>query len=65
MDLQQNTFDDTLLRTMDKLIEKENKKPKKRLMVAEKRLMYYSGWHKDDMPVTRAIGGEKQEKLIV
>ena len=64
MDTQQNTFDDALLRTMDELIEIDKKKPKKRFMVAEKRLMYYSGWHRDDKPVTEDPREEKQQRLV-
>ena len=45
-------FDDTLLRAIEVLITKEKKRPKKSFLVAEKRLMYYSGWHKDDKPLT-------------
>ena len=63
MDARQNTFDDALLRTMDRLIEVGKKKPAKRFFVKEKRLMYYSGWHRDDKPVTDNQRGGRQEKL--
>ena len=52
MDARQNTFDDALFRTMDRLIEMGKKKPAKSFFVKEKRLMYYSGWHRDGKPVT-------------
>ena len=29
----------------------------------EKRLMYYSGWHKNDKPVDKEEKGERQTKL--
>ena len=57
-------FDDTLLRAMDRLIKMEKRGPKKKYLVAEKRLMYYSGWHKDDKPVTDEQNGEIQKKLM-
>ena len=32
-------------------------------MKKEKSLNYYSGWHKDDKPVTQGTKEEKQKKL--
>jgi len=60
-------FDDTLLRILDKEVAKEKSKKKKKPVLElkkEKSLNYYSGWHKDDKPVTQETKGEKQKKLI-
>ncbi len=45
--------------------EEARKKKKKKLFSIrkEKRLQYYSGWHKDDRPVDE-IKGEKQKRLV-
>ena len=55
-----------LLQAIDELKKEEGLKKKKKKpsfeLRKEKRIMYYSGWHKDDKPVTREEG-EKQQKL--
>lgn len=55
-----------LLQAIDELKKEEDLKKKKRkpalTLPKEKRLQYYSGWHKDDKPVTKEEG-EKQKKL--
>ena len=59
-------FDDRLLRILDKEVAKEKAKKKKKPSLElrkEKRLTYYSGWHKDDKPVTQETKGAKQKKL--
>ncbi len=46
--------------------EEALRKKKKKPILAypkEKRLAYYSGWHKDDTPVTEGNSYEKQKKL--
>ena len=55
---------------VNEILEKEvqyekSKKKKKNILKLrkEKRLMYYSGWHKDDKPVTEEEKGERQRKL--
>jgi len=45
----------------EKIAKKKKKSPF--TLVKEKRLVYYSGWHKDDKPVTEEKG-EKQKKLV-
>ena len=58
---------DTRLRdVLDELVKAEKAKKKKKSyfgLPKEKRIMYYSGWHKDDKPVTENKG-EQQKKLI-
>ena len=59
-------FDDRLLRIIEQEVAKEKAKKKKKPILAlkkEKRLQYYSGWHKDDKPVTQETKEEKQKKL--
>ena len=55
-----------LLESFEELKKEEQAKKKKKKPIfnvkKEKRLQYYSGWHKDDKPVTREEG-EKQKKL--
>jgi len=61
-----NKFNDTLLRILDEEVAKEKAKKKKKPILAlkkEKSLNYYSGWHKDDKPVTQETKEEKQKKL--
>ena len=59
-------MDNTLLKILEKEVEYEKSKKKKRNIFnlrKEKRLMYYSGWHKDDKPVTEEEKTERQAKL--
>jgi hypothetical protein len=59
-------MDNRLIRACDEIIKEEKAKKKKKSgleLVKEKRLNYYSGWHKDDKPVDEDKG-EKQKKLI-
>ena len=59
-------FDDGLLKILDKEVAKEKAKKKKKPILAlkkEKSLNYYSGWHKDDKPVTQETKEEKQKRL--
>ena len=57
-------MDNRLLKILEKEVEYEkSKKKKKTFLKKEKRLMYYSGWHKDDKPVDKAGKEEKQTKL--
>jgi hypothetical protein len=59
-------MDTRLIKLCEKLSEEEKAKKKKKSdlgLVKEKRLNYYSGWHKDDKPVDEDKG-EKQKKLI-
>ena len=59
-------MDNTLLKILEKEVEYEKSKKKKRSIFnlkKEKRLMYYSGWHKDDKPVTEEEKTERQAKL--
>ena len=61
-----DNFDDTLLKILDEEVAKEKSKKKKKSILAmkkEKSLNYYSGWHKDDKPVTQGTKEEKQKKL--
>jgi len=61
-----DNFDDTLLRILDEEVAKEKAKKKKKSIFTlkkEKSLNYYSGWHKDDKPVTEEPKEEKQKKL--
>ena len=63
----ENKFDDTLLKILEQKVAKEKaKKKKKKPILAlkkEKSLNYYSGWYKDDKPVTQETKEEKQKKL--
>ena len=59
-------MDNRLLKILEKEVEYEKSKKKKKNisnLKKEKRLMYYSGWHKDDKPVTEEDKGERQKKL--
>ncbi|GEM_PF-1086816 len=60
-------MDERLLKILEKEVEYEKAKKKKKKpllqLPKEKRLMYYSGWHKDDKPVTEEGKIEKQTKL--
>ena len=59
-------FDDRLLKILDEEVAKEKAKKKKKIKLElrkEKRLQYYSGWHKDDKPVTQETKEEKQKRL--
>ena len=53
-------MDTRLLKILEQEVQKEKAKAKKKpifKLKKEKSIMYYSGWHKDDRPVT------KEEKL--
>ena len=55
-----------LLKILEKEVEYEKSKKKKKNisnLKKEKRLMYYSGWHKDDKPVNKDEKDERQTKL--
>ena len=59
-------FDDRLLKILDEEVAKEKAKKKKKPILAlkkEKSLNYYSGWHKDDEPVTQVTKEAKQKRL--
>ena len=60
-------MDTRLLKILEKEVEYEKAKKKKKKsafsLKKEKKLMYYSGWHKDDKPVTKEEKAEKQTKL--
>ena len=59
-------MDTRLLKILEKEVEYEKSKKKKKNisnLKKEKRLMYYSGWHKDDKPVNKEEKTEKQTKL--
>ena len=59
-------FNDTLLKILDEEVVKEKATKKKKPILAlkkEKNLNYYSGWHKDDEPVTQETKEAKQKKL--
>ena len=59
-------MDNRLLKILEQEVQKEKAKKKKKHVPKlrnEKRLMYYSGWNKDDKPVTEEERGEKQKKL--
>ena len=59
-------MDTRLLKILEKEVEYEKAKKKKKPVFSlkkEKRLMYYSGWHKDDKPVNKEEKAEKQIKL--
>ena len=55
-----------LLQAIEELKKEEDLKKKKKKPIfslpKEKRLQYYSGWHKDDKPVDK-VKIEKQNKL--
>ena len=44
-------------------LKKQKKKPVFQFP-KEKRLAYYSGWHKDDEPMDKSVFVEKQKKLV-
>ena len=59
-------MDNRLLKILEKEVEYEKAKKKKKNisnLKKEKRLMYYSGWNKDDKPVDKGEKEEKQTKL--
>lgn len=59
-------MDNRLLKILEEEVAKEKAKKKKKPILAlkkEKRLQYYSGWHKDDKPVTQETKEVKQKKL--
>ena len=59
-------MDTRLLKILEKEVKYEKSKKKKKNisnLKKEKRLMYYSGWHKDDKLVTEEEKGERQRKL--
>ena len=60
-------MDNRLLKILEKEVEKEKAKKKKKKPIfkvkKEKSIMYYSGWHKDDKPVSKEEKSEKQAKL--
>ena len=59
-------MDNRLLKILEKeVIYEKSKKKKKNILKLrkEKRLMYCSGWHKDDKPLSKEGKGEKQTKL--
>ena len=59
-------MDTRLLKILEQEAKYEKSKQKKKSisnLKKEKRLMYYSGWHKDDKPVTEEEKTEKQTKL--
>ena len=59
-------MDTRLLKILEKEVEYEKAKKKKKSIFnvrKEKRLMYYSGWHKDDKPANKEEKAEKQTKL--
>ena len=58
-------MDTRLLKILEKEVEYEKSKKKKRsniILKKEKRLMYYSGWNKDDKPVNKE---EKTDEIEV
>jgi|TARA_B100001971_G_scaffold61777_1_gene56698 hypothetical protein len=59
-------MDTRLLKILEEEVTKEKAKKKKKPLLAlkkEKRLQYYSGWHKDDKPVTQEAREAEQKKL--
>ena len=59
-------MDTRLLKILEQETAKEKAKKKKKSISnikKEKRLMYYSGWHKDDKPVNKEEKSERQSKL--
>lgn len=62
----QDKIDNGLLKILEQEVQKEKSKKKKKSISnvkKGKRLMYYSGWHKDNKPVTQEEKTEKQSKL--
>ena len=60
-------MDNRLLKILEEETAKEKAKKKKKSMfklAKEKRLAYYSGWHKDDKPVNKEHKAERQAKLV-
>ena len=56
-------MDTHLLKILEKEVAYEKAKKKKKsisILKKEKKLMYYSGWHKDDKPVDKGEKGERQ-----
>ena len=59
-------MDNRLLKILEKEVKYEKSKKKKKNisnLKKEKRLMYYSGWNKEDKHVTEEEKGERQRKL--
>ena len=59
-------MDTRLLKILEKEVKYEKAKKKKKNIFKlrkEKKLMYYSGWYKDDKPVDKEEKTEKQMKL--
>ena len=59
-------MDTRLLKILEQEVQKEKAKKKKKTisnLKKEKRLMYYSGWHKDDKPIDKEEKEERQTKL--
>ena len=59
-------MDTRLLKILEKEVEYEKAKKKKKsniILQKERRLMYYSGWHKDDKTVDKGEKAERQTKL--
>ena len=62
-----DNFDDTLLKILDEEVAKEKSKKKKKPTLSlkkEKSLNYYSGWHKEDKPVTEEPKEETPKEYI-
>ena len=62
-----NIMNTHLLKILEEETAKEKAKKKKKPIFKvrkEKSVMYYSGWHKDDKPVTKEAESEKQRRLI-
>ncbi len=59
-------MENQLLKILEEETAKEKAKKKRKSISnvrKEKRLMYYSSWHKDDKPVTKEEKSERQVKL--
>ena len=59
-------MDDRLLKILEQETAKEKAKKKKKPIFKlrkEKSIMYYSGWHKDDKPVTEEEKSDSQAEL--
>ena len=59
-------MDTRLLKILEQETAKEKLKKKKKSIFKlkkEKSIMYYSGWNKDDKPVTKEEKSERQTKL--
>ena len=59
-------MDTRLLKILEQEVAKEKANKKKKNIFKlreEKRLMYYSGWHKDDKLVNKEEKSERQMKL--